>query len=310
MQFIFAGKRTSTEAGLDSDDDEVPLVEMTSDARKLDALMRQVTNVQKTEQQLRATQQQIRTAQIDDSEKWDAIQADIEQLQETQQQILAAQEEESNRWERFQTEMSVRDQRQKDTLSMLQNIYGLMSQRTKAKDARSRQRLASASETPTTRPANHVTPRRPLADVADVQPRVIQPTAAEEPPQLHRILSEDRMDILFPIRHETEGPPTAVYDPIRISSSSFDSMKLKCTTPTNFARNLMVHFFDSETRKISNFNGSRVLTAQGPHQKRRLDRRIILTMLDQVEMQFPGSTTDKTMFAKLIESINDKCRHT
>ena len=156
------------------------------------------------------------------------------------------------------------------------------------------------------------TPRRPLAEI-QVNTRPLLPEAARATPaapsEVHRILSEDRSEVLFPIRHETEGPPNAIYEPIKIPTSKFEELTVRCSTPTNFARNLLIFFFDQETRKASNFNGSRVITARGPVQKRRLDKRVVLTMLDQVELQYPGSTADRTQFSKLVDAINDKCRH-
>ena len=157
-------------------------------------------------------------------------------------------------------------------------------------------------------------PRRPLADIQIPPP--LPEAAAQAPgappqqaPQIQHILSEDCSEVIFPNRHETQGPPGRVYEPVRISAAKFDEMKVGCSTPTNFARNLIVYFFDAETRESANFNGTRVLTKQGLVQKNRLDRRIVLSMLDQVEFQFLGCTTDKEQFSKITDAINDKCRH-
>ncbi len=222
--------------------------------------------------------------------KLDVMEKKMAQLSRTQQHILAGQEEDRRRWRSFQEEMKVRDQRQKDTLALLQNIYALMDQRSRAKDARALERRQRGPEATPARVGGIQTPRRPLADVQNRTP-VVAPAAAAPvvapnaparepvgPAEFHRVLSEDRQFILFPIRHEEEGPGN-IYQPIRIPTGKFQDLKNKCTTPTNFARNLLVYFFDPETRRSSNFHGTRVITTEGPMQKQKLDRRITLTML-------------------------------
>ena len=263
---------------------------------------------------IQQTQQQILVAQDENKQRWKTLQAEMlvrdqrqREIQDVQQQIVAAQEEEARRWETFKTQMEVRDQRQKDTIAMLHNIYALMDQRTRAKDARNRER----HERPTpVREGGNPTSRRPLADI-QVRPPLAE-VAAQAPqpaPQIHRMLSEDRAEVIFPIRHEDDGAHDRIYEPVRIPTAKFDDMKVRCSTPTNFVRNLLIYFFDAETRKSANFNGTRVLANRGWVHKNRLDRRIVLTMLDQVELQFPGSTTDKDQHSKIVVAINDKCRH-
>ena len=60
--------------------------------------------------------------------------------------------------------------------------------------------------------------------------------------------------------------------------------------------------------KKSNFDGTTVLSKDGQITKDRLDRRLLMSMLDVVEREFPGEVKGKS-FVKIRSVVNDKCRH-
>lgn len=115
--------------------------------------------------------------------------------------------------------------------------------------------------------------------------------------------------VSVPIRYE-EIRPGMVYDPVRIAGDDYVGLLNRSATASSFARGLMSYFFDKNVLRNSNFDGTTVLRKdQEPLKKDKLDRRIVLSILDQAELEFPGHVFDRKSFTKIRAVINDKCRH-
>lgn len=86
------------------------------------------------------------------------------------------------------------------------------------------------------------------------------------------------------IRHE-EIQPGVVYELIRISAEDYGK----------------------DVLRTSNFDGTTVLSKdQEPLKKVKLDQRLVLSILDQAELEYPGHNFDWKWFTKIRALINDK----
>ena len=116
--------------------------------------------------------------------------------------------------------------------------------------------------------------------------------------------------VSIPIRHE-EYRPGVVYEPVRIPADDYTSILNRSATAPTFVRGLMPYFFEKDVLRRSNYEGTTVLRQdQEPLKKDKLDRRLVMSLLDQAELEYSGHVFDRKSFSKIRASINDKCRHT
>lgn len=97
---------------------------------------------------------------------------------------------------------------------------------------------------------------------------------------------------------------------IDIDKVSYDKLFYCAKTPTSFARQLLPFVFSDTEIQTSNFEGGEVLTSNGLVTKPMLERPRMSALLNQVELEFPGSTLGRTNMVKLRDAVNERCRST
>ena len=95
-----------------------------------------------------------------------------------------------------------------------------------------------------------------------------------------------------------------VYNPVAIKAEDYAGLRKRCITALTFVWGLMGHFFEPDVLKTSNYEGTQVVTKNGLIQKDRLDRRLIMSVLDQAELEFPGQVLNQKSFSEIRSQLN------
>ncbi|XP_071805887.1 uncharacterized protein [Asterias amurensis] len=115
--------------------------------------------------------------------------------------------------------------------------------------------------------------------------------------------------VVIPIKFDSTNAKEEYIAPVLISCVEYHNILLKSKTSTAFLRSLLKFFFSVETLKTHNYEGGEVHTKNGKAMRGQLNRRMVTSLIEQVELEFPGTTKGFENMKYIKKSINDKCNH-
>lgn len=276
--YLSSAKRQKTHVNQpsdSSDDDDAPLATIVRGSR------------QQTEQ-VRADGQDEVAKRLNTKQESDIRQLK-EMLERQERQMQEIRDQQEQQTVIFQRQFTQTTEMMENILSLVNNIQHVMNGKVDRKAER-RQRLQEETRQNERQPNLQPLPR------GDTPPRR---------PDLNR--RDGRVSIV--VGHEDMNPDR-VYQDVEIPADEYDTIRGRCRTVTAFVRGIIGYFFTVDVLRESNFSGTTVLTKGGQIKKDQLDRRLVLSMLDHTELEFPGEVRDGHLVKpKLRDVINDKCRH-
>lgn len=220
---------------------------------------------------------------------------DLQEIRDTLQEHRQEQEQMRRYHERqaaiFQNRHTQTAEAMDKLMSLIENIQRVMHSKI---DRRAERHRHNGNDE--TRPDEH----RP-----NPQPQRRPPVPHGEHPRPNLTCRNGK--VFIAVGHEDINPD-GVYQDVEIPADEYNTIRGRCRTVTAFVRGIIGYFFTVDVLRKSNFAGTTAITKDGQIKKDQLDRRVVLSLLDQAELEFPGEVRG-VHFAKLRDVINDKCRH-
>lgn len=294
---IISAKRQKThgnQLGDSSDDDDAPLATIVRERRQneqdqtdevAEQLVKQEAHIKQLKQMIKQQSLAMERGREEARRERLRHERDLHEIRQEQELMHERQTEIFQRQHRQTTEAMA------NIVSMVENIQRVINGKVDRRAERHRQREEEETR-PDQRQPNQQPQRRPPL------PRIDHPRAN---------LNLRDGKVCVAIGHEDINPGD-VYPEVEIPADEYDTIRGRCRTVTAFVRSLIGYFFTVDVLRKSNFAGTTVVTKDGQVKKHQLDRRLVLSMLDHAELEFPGEVRG-VHFAKLRDVINDKCRH-